>query len=215
MELTVGLIGGFLLGILASGIAWLVTEYAASPSLDIVVDQNRARGQSQGNPPHEFYHVRVRNVPARRPLLGRRPAWACTARIDVFRQDGSRAITGDVIARWTSQPEPLLPVVTQGQVGNVLDPARLMQARRIDVHGHSEEPISIAVKFEGEPDCYIFTNESYLFSRWQNPAWRIPPGQYRLRVTVYYERGRAEKDFELSNEGPRREDVRLNAWLDQ
>jgi hypothetical protein len=90
-----------------------------------------------------------------------------------------------------------------------------MQARRIDVHGHSEEPISIAVKFEGEPDCYIFTNESYLFPRWQNPSWRIPPGQYRLRVTVYYERGRAEKDFELSNEGPRREDVRLNAWLDQ
>ena len=42
MELAVGLIGGFLLGILASGIAWLITEYAAGPSLDIVPDQNRA-----------------------------------------------------------------------------------------------------------------------------------------------------------------------------
>src|SRR5437773_263330 len=210
MELVVGLIGGFLLGILASGIAWFITESATRPSLDIVVDQNRAHGQSPGNPPHEFYHVRVRNVPATRPLPGRRPAWACTASIDVFRQDGSRVIAGDVIARWTSQPEPLLPVIAQGQVGNVLDPARVMQARCMDVHGHSEEPISVAVKFEGEPDCYIFTNESYLFPRWQNPSWRIPPGQYRLRVTVYYERGRAEKDFELSNEGPRRDDVHLN-----
>jgi hypothetical protein len=169
MELAVGLIGGFLLGILASGIAWLITEYAAGPSLDIVLDQSRAQGQSPGNPPHEFYHVRVRNLPAKWPLPGRRPAWACTAKIDIFQQDGNRAVTGDIIARWTSQPEPLLPVVSQGQVGNVLDPARLMQARRIDVHGHSGEPTSVAVKLAGEPDCYIFTNESYLFPRWQNP----------------------------------------------
>jgi hypothetical protein len=212
MELAIGLIGGFLLGILASAIAWLITERASGPCLDIVVDQNRAQGQSSGNPPHEFYHVRVRNISAKWPLPGRRPAWACTASVEVFQRDGSRTITGDVIARWTSQPEPLLPVVTQGQVGNVLDPARVMQARRVDVHGHSEEPISVAVKFEGEQDCYIFTNESYLFPRWQNPSWRIPPGRYRLRVTIYYERGRAEKEFELRNEGISRDDVHMSPW---
>lgn len=210
-----GIVVGFFLGILASVIAWLLTEKAVRPSLDIVVDQKRAQGQSQDYPPHAFYHVRVRNVPAICLSAGRRPAWACTASIDVFRQDGSRAITGDVKARWTSQPEPLLPVVAQGRAENVLDPGRLMQAQRMDVHGHSEEPISVAVKFEGEPDCYIFTNESYLFPRWQNPSWRIPPGQYRLRVTVYYERGRVEKDFGLSNEGPRRDDVRLDPWPSQ
>jgi hypothetical protein len=146
-------------------------------------------------------------MPTIRLLPGRRPAWACTASIDVFRRDGSRAITRDVIARWASQPEPLLPVIAQGQVGNVLDPARVMQARRMDVHEHSDEPIPVAVKFEGDPDCYIFTNESYQFPRWQNPAWRMPPGRYRLRVTVYYERGRAEREFELNNAGPRRDDV--------
>jgi hypothetical protein len=106
-------------------------------------------------------------------------------------------------------------VGSQGQVGKVLDPARLMQARRIDVQGHSEEPISVAVKFEGEPDCSIFTNESYLFPRWQNPLWSLPLGRYRLRVTVYYERGHIEKDFELRNEGLSRDDVHLNLWPDQ
>jgi hypothetical protein len=215
MQLAVGLIGGFLLGILASGIAWLITEYAAGPFLDVVADPNRAQGQSPDNPPHEFYHVRVQNLPAKWPLPGRRPAWACTARIDVFRLDGSRAVPGDIIARWTSQPEPLLPVVSQGQVGNVLDPARLMQARRMDVHGHLEERVPVAVKFQGEPDCHVFTNESYLFPRWQNPSWRLPPGRYQLRVTVYYERGRAEKDFELRNDGLSRDDVHLNRWPNQ
>jgi hypothetical protein len=180
MELAVGLIGGFLLGIFASGIAWLITERASRPLIDIVVDQNRAQGQSAGNPPHEFYHVRVRNVPAKWPLPGRRPAWACTARIDVLRQDGSRAIAGDVIARWTSQPEPLLPVIAQGQLGNVLDPARLMQARRMDVHGHSEEPVSVATKFEGDPDCYISQTKAICFR-----DGKIHHGVYRLDGTGY------------------------------
>jgi len=85
----------------------------------------------------------------------------------------------------------------------------------MDVHGHSEEPIPVAMKFEGEPDCYIFSNESYCFPLRQNPSWRIPPGLYRLRVTVNYEYGRAEEDFKLSNEGPALDDVHLNPWPSQ
>ena len=200
-----------MLGIGASTIAWVVSEYWARPSLDIVVDENRSQGQSPS--PHEFYHVRVRNLPPKWPLPGRRPAWACTAKIDVFPPDATGgAIAGEIFGRWTSQPEPLLPFVSQGQVGNVLDPARLMQARRIDVHGHSDEPMSIALKFEGEPNCCIFTNESYMFPKWQNPAWCLPPGRYRVRVTVYYERGRTQKDFELRNDGPSGDEVRLLPW---
>src|SRR5919108_747166 len=37
------LVEGFLLGIVASGIAWRVAEYMVQPSLEIVVDMNRAR----------------------------------------------------------------------------------------------------------------------------------------------------------------------------
>jgi hypothetical protein len=121
MELAIGLIGGFLLGIAASSIAWVITEYAARPSLDMIPDSNRSQGQIAGEVPHEFYHVRVMNLPAIWPIPGRRPAWACAARIEVFNLDGTPAISGDVHARWTSQPEPLLPVAAQGQVGAVLE----------------------------------------------------------------------------------------------
>jgi hypothetical protein len=84
-----------------------------------------------------------------------------------------------------------------------------MQSRRMDVHGHHEELVSVVVKFEGEPDCYIFTNESYVFPQWQNPDWRLPPGRYRLRVTVLSDRGRTQKEFELRNDDQSRNDVRL------
>jgi hypothetical protein len=121
-------------------------------------------------------------------------------------------IPDDIVARWTSQPEPLLPVVAQGQPGNVLDPARLIQARRMDVHGHHEELIAVSVKFEGEAHCHIFTNESYLFPKWQNPQWCLPVGRHRLRITVLYERGSAQIDFALINAGSSRNDVRLAPW---
>jgi hypothetical protein len=213
MELAIGLFGGFVLGILGSTIAWVISEYLARPLLAISVDTNRARGQTAPeNPPHEFYHILVTNQPSRWPVPGRRPAWACTSTIEVFREDGKPAVEGRIIGRWTSQPEPVLPVVSEGQVGGVVDPARLMQARKIDVHGHATEAMAIAIKFEGEQDCHIFTNESYVFPRWQNPAWRLGPGRYRVRVTIFYERGRAQQDFELRNSGLSRDDVRLSPW---
>jgi hypothetical protein len=65
MELAIGLVGGFILGILGSTIAWVISEYLARPCLEIRVDGNRAQGQLPGNPPHEFYHVRVMNLPSR------------------------------------------------------------------------------------------------------------------------------------------------------
>jgi hypothetical protein len=210
VTLVIGLIGGFLLGIIASTIAWVISEHLARPVLDVVVDQGRAQGQVGENPPHQFYHVRVTNIPSRWPVPGRRPAWACRAIIEVFRQDGSRAINEDIVARWTSQPEPLVPVVSQGQVGNVVDFARVMQGRTMDVHGHRDELIPVVIKYEGEADCYIFTNESYLYPpRMQNPAWRLPLGRYRIRVTVHYAREPAVREFELRNEGTSRDSVCL------
>ena len=87
----------------------------------------------------------------------------------------------------------------------------MMQARRADVHCHEDQQISVAVKFEGSEDCHIFTNESYPFPRWQNPAWRLDRGKYRLRATAYYERGRIQTDFTLSNIGAHRDDLTVQA----
>jgi hypothetical protein len=71
----------------------------------------------------------------------------------------------------------------------------------MDVHNHEDEALAVAVKLEGEDDCFLFTNESYLFPRWSNPEWRLGAGKHRLRVTVTYESGRAQMDFWLNNGG--------------
>ena len=119
-----------------------------------------------------------------------------------------------VQGRWTSQPEPLLPVSIAGQVVNAVDFGRLMVARKINVHAHEDQQVSIALKYEGSPDCHLFSNESYLFPRWQNPAWLLGPGPHRLRVTLYYERGHEVWHFRLLNCGTCRGDTKLEPEKD-
>lgn len=204
---------GFLFGIVASGIAACFYEYATQPLLKIFIDNlRRAQGQIDNCPPDEFYHLKVQNVPSKLPLLGRRPAWSCKATLDIFNADGSRTIQNPIEVRWTSQPEPLIPVVDSGHPGRMIDPARLVAARKIDVHRHEDQRIPIAIKYEGEEDCYIFSNESYSFQKGQNPDWRLGTGVYRIRLTVYYERGCLSEDFEFGNSGPSRDDVYIRPW---
>ena len=201
---------GFLLGIVASGIAAIVYERATRPLLEILLDDGqRALGQYPGLPPLEFFHLKVRNRSAIWPLPGRKPAWSCKATIEVLNAEGAKAISEPIYARWTSQPEPLMPAVTGSQSVNIVDFARMIAARKIDIHSHEEQQISVALKYEGQPECYIFSNESYLNPAWANPAWRLEQGELRLRVTVFYDRGRASRDFTLKNLGTTRDSLRF------
>lgn len=203
---------GFLLGILASGIATLVYEYSTRPLLQVLIDDSpRAQGEKPDRAPYEFYHLKVRNVPPKWPLLGRKPAWACKATIEVFDLNGKRVIPDPIIARWPSQPEPLLPAVNAGQVTNLRDPTRIVAAQMIDVHTHEDQQLNAAIKYEGSQDCHLFSNESYFYPKWQNPAWMLGAGTYRLRVTLYYERRRTE-DFRLLNTGDTRDDLSIELW---
>ena len=194
------LIIGFLLGIVASGIAAVIYERATSPLVEISLDDRPiALGQYANLPPLAFYHLKIRNLPAKLPLTSRKPAWSAKATIEVFNHDGTRAIAEPIHTRWPSQPEPLIPAVAGSQSINLVDFARLMNARKVDIHAHEDEHIALAVKYEGQPECYIFSNESYLHHAWSNPAWRLNSGEYRVLVTVFYERGRAKREFTLTN----------------
>ncbi len=201
---------GFLLGIVASGIAAIFYERITRSLLQVQLDEGpRATGQHPGLPPHEFYHLKVRNSPAVWPFPGRKPAWSCKATIEVLSTDGTKAVAEPIHVRWTSQPEPLTPAIAGNQSVSVVDFARLIMARKIDIHCHEDQQFSVALKFDGQPECYIFSNESYLHPSWSNPAWRLGPGEYRLKITVFYERGRLVQYLTLQNLGTTRDSLKL------
>jgi hypothetical protein len=200
--------------VLTSVIAAYIWDRTTRPTLRVSVDKGRALGQSPGQPPHEFFHVVVANTDGIGGVVPRRPAWACSATIELVSVRTGEAIGPAISARWTSQPEPLLTVGVGGSVVNVPDVARMISGRRVDVHAHQPQQLSIAVKFEGDPDFYLFTNESYVHPQWSNPAWRIPQGTHRVRVTVYSESGRTQEDFKVENLGPKRDDMAIRPFFE-
>lgn len=204
-----GLVVGFILGFVANALIVVLYEQMSRPSLEITIDPNgRVRGSSPSLPAHEFHHLVIRNKAAWWPLPSRKPAWSTKARLEIFAADGTSIEREPIYVRWTSRPEPLLPGVGPSGLVNLVDPAKLVGGRNVDVHSHEDQQASLFVKFEGEDACYAFSNESYLYERWQNPAWKIPRGTFRIRVTVYYER-RLQREFQLVNNGPALADVQL------
>lgn len=205
------LIGGFFMGLIASGIVAVLYEHATRPWLEILPDTGRAQGQHQNGQPHEFYHLKVRNMP---PILGllpsRKPAWSCKVSIELMSEDGICLLDEPIIGKWTSQPEPLLPVNDRGNIQYVIDPAGVIYARKIDIYSHDDQRFSVALKYENNSECYLFSNESYSYPpNWQNPGWRLGPGDHKLRITVYYERGHQTRNFILSNKGDSRDDLSI------
>lgn len=209
MELFVG----FLLGIVASGVAAVVLDRATSPKLEIVLDPSpRALGDLPDGTKSEYHHVVVRNARTPGPLPGRRPAWACQAAITVFKWTGEPLTVVPIRARWASQPMPVSSFVVGDRIVQAADMAKIVAGRRVDIYTHQDERLTIALKHQGQSGIHLFTNESLEFERGCNPAWKLETGTYRVRVNVYYERGDVHADFELANTGTTLDDVKLQTW---
>lgn len=206
---TCDLLLGFVTGAVSSGVVAVALERAVRPKLKILIDTGHAKGQIGKNPPHELFHVRVHNIPARWPLAGRKPAWSTQAHLSIVSHDGEATLIGPVPARWSSQPEPIVAISSGQGIVQVLDVARMLTGRKIDIHAHESQALVVAVKFEGASDIYLFTNESYARPDWSNPHWKLTGSRHRVRITIDYERGREQRDFWIHNRGIRLDEVSL------
>ena len=196
------------MGLLSSGIVVLIYERKTQPDLEISLDPKRTLGFFGGKVPFEFYHVIIRNKPPGRFFPTRKPAWACHAILDVLDSSG-RVLIKDVQARWTSQPEPLIPALQGNTISNLLDPARIVQSRKVDIHVHEDQHLPVLLKYEGDSKCYIFSNESYPYTLWKRPDWEISLGEFKIRITVFYERGPRVFVLGLTNSGTSRDDIKF------
>lgn len=202
------LIAGFILGVGASAIAALAFEWLSGPRIRITPDYGGRALLSTV----EYFHVVVRNPSTRPPLPSRRPAWSCRATLNVSDAHGQAVTSEPILARWASQPAPTSSFVVGTQLIQAADLAKMIAGRTADVHCHSDERLTIALKEEGDANLYLFTNESYKYEKGKNPAWGLPVGDFRLTVSIYYESGMEQQTFKLINGGSKRSDVRIEPW---
>lgn len=210
------LVIGFLIGFVASLTVVAFLELCKRPYLTIKVG-SVAEGQFRDESPYRFVHVSIRNKRASKLfslISDRSVAFSCQARLEVRSADtGNRVIDEEIIARWAGTPEIVQPVsISPGSPTRYIpDITKLPMGRKMDIIPDHNEEIDIVIKFEDEPECYIFSNESYLAGSplWRKPDWRLDKGIYDILVTVVCGSIQKSKHFILENRGPRREDTFL------
>jgi len=213
---------GFIIGFIASLASVIIYERGKRPYLTIGLGST-VDDQKPGITPYRFTHIAVENKRVcwlLRRITDRSAAYACQALIEVYFQGTrNRAIQQDIRARWSGTPELVQTVAIPTPAGtltaHVPDVTKLPQGRRMDIFASYTEEFDISLKFEGDPDCYIFSNESYLVPNpaanrpWRNPNWRLNVGDYDIVVKVLSGSITKEEHFALENRGARREDMIL------
>jgi len=161
-----------------------------------------------------FAHISVEN--ARAPRIVRWLTYRQTAqrtRLDLsFSAEDGTVPKFSFEGRWSANPEPYQERLIDGQVQKGFDPWLVHMGRFKDItSGDTPDEVAVAVKAEGETDCYGFTNESYYGHHWRVPEYRLPVGTYRITATAISGEVRSDsQEFLLHNDGPSLSDL----WLD-
>jgi hypothetical protein len=182
------------IAIISGGIITILTaigvEYLRNPRLKLAIEEPALDLPALGgNNRRRNLRLVLRNeaLPFGARWMQRAAAIQCRGEITFHHLNDGQDIFGRAMAvRWVNSPEPIAPRIidVNGTVQfHILDFARAVTESRIDVYPGEEEKLDVAVRFDGEPDCYGWNNESYSYN-WRTPRWRLPQGRHLAKVTI-------------------------------
>jgi len=156
-------------------------------------------------PAHQMRAVRVRlsnsALPRWASWMLRNAALQCHGTITFYHLDGQNVFGRSMHIRWSDAPEPI-PI--RVQIGNhkglIFDPTRFTITQRVDIYPGESAELDVAVRFDNEPECYGWSNESYFSDPpWRNPNWKLPPERYLVGVNILSSGERCTSIFRLIN----------------
>jgi hypothetical protein len=206
--------GGFITIVVA-----IVIEHTRKPRLDLRIKPYVDQTYHPGTTPVQsarFLYVELVNQPlpvwARWTL--RSAATQCYGHITFHHiDDGQQVLADPMRVRWSSTVEPPF-LLRFNNIGGkdiaFLDFVELKRIEYIDVQPGRSETLDVAARFDDNLDCYGWNNDSYFSDPpWRNPKWKLAPGRYIVRVTIYHAGEQVEGYFRLSNNTEDRDNFRL------
>jgi hypothetical protein len=165
------------------------------------------RDSNYGNRPARaarFLDVEVLNKPLPRYArwMGRSPALQAHGFVTFHHMDGQNIFGRSMPVRWSELPE-LVPMQgeLQGQRFVIIDPARFTFESRLDIQPGESQVANVFARFDDEPECYGWSNESYLSQPpWRNAKWKLPAGRFLVRLVVLSSGERCERVFRIAND---------------
>jgi hypothetical protein len=190
--------------IVAIGITILL-EVLRKPKLELRIAPP-VDAQYQGRPATRarFLYLELINKPL--PVLARwmtrNGALQCHGTVAFHHLDGQSVFGRVMPIRWSGLPEPVpLHFVVDDKHVLLLDPLKLTLTQRVDVYPGEAERLDVAARFDNEPECYGWSNESYFSDPiWRNPNWRLPSDRYLVKVTIISAGEKCRGIFRLIND---------------
>jgi len=144
--------------------------------------------------------------------MQRAAATQCRGEITFRHLNDGQDIFGRAMAvRWVKSPEPIASRIV-GPDGKIQfyiqDFSRADTDSRIDVYPSDQELLDVAVRFDGEAECYGWNNDSYLYE-WRNPDWKLRSERYLVKVVITSSGQKCTGVFRLINDVENRTDFRL------
>lgn len=104
------------------------------------------------------------------------------------RRKGVSLAARDLEVEFTCEgPGVALPWISS-RLDDSIEPPLLRPGERPErvfrLEAFESRPLNLVVKSPSAINCYLFNNESYQYPDAQNPAWSMPPGEYRCLVKV-------------------------------
>lgn len=148
--------------------------------------------------------------------MSRNPALQCHGNITFHHLDGQNIFGRSMVVRWAGAPEPNPLRIQIGNLeGSVFDPVRITQMQKMDIYPGESAEIDIAARFDDEPECYGWSNDSYFSNPpWRTVEWCLPPNRYIVKVTIFSSGETFSKNFRLINDVGQ-QDFRIEAALPQ
>ena len=160
---------------------------------------------SARSPARDRRHLRLilrnRPLPAVLHWMERNAALQCRGEITFHHLDGQDVFGRRMTIRWANSPQPVPPQITdlKGEIQFLIQDFGRSAMDTMDVYPGEEEVFDVAARFDDEPECFGWNNDSYLFE-WRNPHWRLAPGRYLVEVVITSSGQKCIGEFRLIND---------------
>jgi len=193
-------------------------EYLRRPRLWFSIEKPPLDLPSPNEPSKMRRHLRVnlhnRPLPIAMRWMQRAAALYCRGEITFYHlDDGQPVVDRAMPVRWVRTPEPVASQIIDPADPTkpkffIVDFGKPVTESRIDVYPGEEEMLDIAVRFEGESDCFGWNNESYIHN-WRNAKWKLLRGRYLVKVVISSSGEKCVGVFRLVNDVEQQDGFRL------
>jgi len=211
MEVAISIFFGGLITVLTA----IGVEYLRRPRLRLTIEDPPLDMPSpNGSGLRRNLRLMLHNAPL--PFgtgwMQRVAATQCRGEITFHHLNDGQDIFGRAMAvRWVKSPEPIANQIInpEGKIQfYIRDFARAATESRIDVYPGEGQLLDVAIRFDGEAECYGWNNDSYFYN-WRNPNWKLPGGRYLVKAVITSSGQKCVDIFRLINDVESRTAFRL------